>query len=51
MPTQLRLFLDMLTIRQHKKSFDSLSVAIVGDIRHSRVARSGHSSHENTWDD
>jgi len=37
-PTQA--LLDMLTIRQHKKSFDSLSVAIVGDIRHSRVARS-----------
>jgi len=31
----------MLTIRQHKKTFDNLSVAIVGDIRHSRVARSG----------
>ena len=38
-PTQA--LLDMLTIRQHKKSFDNLSVAIVGDIRHSRVARSG----------
>ena len=38
-PTQA--LLDMLTIRQRKKSFDSLSVAIVGDIRHSRVARSG----------
>ena len=38
-PTQA--LLDMLTIRQHKKSFDGLSVAIVGDIRHSRVARSG----------
>jgi aspartate carbamoyltransferase catalytic subunit len=37
-PTQA--LLDMLTIRQHKKSFDSLSDAIVGDIRHSRVARS-----------
>ena len=37
-PTQA--LLDMLTIRQHKKSFDRLSVAIVGDIRHSRVARS-----------
>ena len=37
-PTQA--LLDMLTIRQHKKSFDSLSVAIIGDIRHSRVARS-----------
>jgi len=38
-PTQA--LLDMLTIRQHKKEFDNLSVAIVGDIRHSRVARSG----------
>ena len=38
-PTQA--LLDMLTISQHKKSFDNLSVAIVGDIRHSRVARSG----------
>ena len=38
-PTQA--LLDMLTIRQHKKTFDDLSVAIVGDIRHSRVARSG----------
>ncbi|HVA54863.1 MAG TPA: aspartate carbamoyltransferase catalytic subunit [Gammaproteobacteria bacterium] len=32
--------LDVLTIRQHKKNFKKLSVAIVGDIRHSRVARS-----------
>ena len=32
--------LDALTIRQHKPDFESLSVAIVGDIRHSRVARS-----------
>ena len=38
-PTQA--LLDMLTIRQHKTSFGDLSVAIVGDIRHSRVARSG----------
>ncbi len=45
-PTQA--LLDMLTIRQHKKSFEDLSVAIVGDIRHSRVARSGHSGYENT---
>ena len=37
-PTQA--LLDMLTIRQHKNSFDNLSVAIIGDIRHSRVARS-----------
>src|SRR5210317_1365702 len=32
--------LDMLTIRQHKGSFDNLVVAIVGDIQHSRVAMS-----------
>ena len=32
--------LDALTVRQHKKHFDKLGIAIVGDIRHSRVARS-----------
>jgi aspartate carbamoyltransferase catalytic subunit len=32
--------LDALTILQHKGRCDGLSVAIVGDIRHSRVARS-----------
>jgi len=32
--------LDVLTIRQHKPDFANLSVAIVGDIEHSRVARS-----------
>ncbi|RVU85861.1 aspartate carbamoyltransferase catalytic subunit [Leucothrix sargassi] len=32
--------LDMLTIRQHKPDFSKLTVAITGDIRHSRVARS-----------
>ncbi|MDJ0940850.1 MAG: aspartate carbamoyltransferase catalytic subunit [Woeseiaceae bacterium] len=32
--------LDLLTIRQHKPDFGNLAVAIVGDIRHSRVARS-----------
>jgi len=37
-PTQAML--DMLTIRQHKQQFASLKVAIVGDILHSRVARS-----------
>jgi aspartate carbamoyltransferase catalytic subunit len=37
-PTQAML--DMLTIRQHKQSFEGLVVAINGDIRHSRVARS-----------
>ncbi len=37
-PTQAML--DMFTIRQHKHSFDQLKVAIIGDILHSRVARS-----------
>jgi aspartate carbamoyltransferase catalytic subunit len=37
-PTQAML--DMFTIRQVKKEFASLKVAIVGDILHSRVARS-----------
>lgn len=32
--------LDMLTIRRHKGDWKGLKVAIVGDIRHSRVARS-----------
>jgi aspartate carbamoyltransferase catalytic subunit len=32
--------LDLLTIRQHKGAIDGLTVAIVGDITHSRVARS-----------
>jgi aspartate carbamoyltransferase catalytic subunit len=32
--------LDMLTIRHYKKDFTKLTVAIVGDILHSRVARS-----------
>ena len=32
--------LDVLTIRQHKGSFEDLTVAIVGDIKHSRVAMS-----------
>jgi len=37
-PTQAML--DMFTIRRHKGDFDNLCVAIVGDILHSRVARS-----------
>ncbi len=37
-PTQA--LLDMLTIRQHKGRLEGLTVAIVGDIMHSRVARS-----------
>src|ERR1700744_1190252 len=32
--------LDMYTIRHYKKDFTNLTVAIVGDILHSRVARS-----------
>jgi aspartate carbamoyltransferase catalytic subunit len=32
--------LDALTILQAKRKFDGLKVAIVGDVRHSRVARS-----------
>ena len=32
--------LDMYTIRHYKKNFSDLTVAIVGDILHSRVARS-----------
>ena len=32
--------LDMYTIRHYKKDFSNLAVAIVGDIVHSRVARS-----------
>ncbi|MGR8921722.1 MAG: aspartate carbamoyltransferase catalytic subunit [Gammaproteobacteria bacterium] len=37
-PTQAML--DMFTIRRHKPRFEDLVVAIVGDIAHSRVARS-----------
>lgn len=37
-PTQA--LLDLLTIRQHHSKFEGLEVAIVGDIAHSRVARS-----------
>jgi aspartate carbamoyltransferase catalytic subunit len=37
-PTQA--LLDALTIRQHKHSIAGLKIAICGDVRHSRVARS-----------
>lgn len=37
-PTQA--LLDVLTIQQHKSDLKSLSIAIVGDLSHSRVARS-----------
>lgn len=37
-PTQAML--DMFTIQQHKGDFSNLKVAIVGDVLHSRVARS-----------
>lgn len=32
--------LDLMTIREHKGSLEGLTVAIIGDITHSRVARS-----------
>jgi len=38
-PTQAML--DMFTIRRFKGEFEKLCVVIIGDIRHSRVARSG----------
>jgi len=38
-PTQAML--DMFTIRRYKGAFEDLVVVIIGDIRHSRVARSG----------
>jgi len=34
--------LDALTVRQRKPRFESLAIAIVGDVRHSRVARSAY---------
>ena len=37
-PTQAML--DMFTVRRHKQEFETLKVAIVGDVLHSRVARS-----------
>lgn len=37
-PTQA--LLDAFTIREHKKGFEGLVVAIVGDVLHSRVAKS-----------
>ncbi|HLA94127.1 MAG TPA: aspartate carbamoyltransferase catalytic subunit [Pyrinomonadaceae bacterium] len=37
-PTQA--LLDAMTIREHKKKIEGLKVAIIGDIIHSRVARS-----------
>ncbi|HJP67026.1 MAG TPA: aspartate carbamoyltransferase catalytic subunit [Actinomycetota bacterium] len=37
-PTQA--LLDLFTIREHFPSFEGLRMAIVGDVRHSRVARS-----------
>lgn len=37
-PTQA--LLDLYTIRDYKKNFEGLKVAIIGDISHSRVARS-----------
>ena len=39
-PTQA--LLDMMTIQKYKKNLSSTSVAIIGDIKHSRVARSAY---------
>ena len=39
-PTRTQGLLDMYTIRHYKKDFSNLTVAIVGDVLHSRVARS-----------
>ena len=39
--------LDLFTIRHYKKDFRKLTVAIVGDVLHSRVARSLiHGAHD-----
>jgi aspartate carbamoyltransferase catalytic subunit len=38
-PTQA--LLDLYTVREHFPSFEGLRVAIIGDVLHSRVARSG----------
>ena len=44
--------LDALTVYQRKQRFEGLAVAIVGDIRHSRVARSAwHALHTLGVDD
>lgn len=37
-PTQA--LLDLMTIQQHKPNWELLRIAIIGDLRHSRVARS-----------
>ena len=37
-PTQA--LLDLFTILEYKKYFEGLKIAIIGDISHSRVARS-----------
>jgi len=48
-PTQA--LLDLLTIREKKGHFEGLHVAIVGDIAHSRVARSKHPRHAQARND
>ena len=45
-PTQAML--DMYTIKKHKGSFENLNVSIVGDILHSRVAKSLITMPQNT---
>ena len=39
-PPPTQALLDMFTIRHYKREFHNLRVAIVGDVMHSRVARS-----------
>ena len=38
--TTTQCLLDLLTIKQEFGRFEGLKIAIVGDVRHSRVARS-----------
>lgn len=40
METATQCLLDLLTIKQEFGRFEGLKIAIVGDVRHSRVARS-----------
>ena len=46
-PTQA--LLDLYTIRQRGMSFEGLRVAIVGDVAHSRVARSNIYALDEAW--
>ena len=41
--------LDLLTIKQEFKAFKDLKIAIIGDITHSRVARSNADGLITSW--